>query len=214
MSIRMSIRMSTRLQLCCVCGGKAFCSQRILWDQLVQAWQLAPEEAAYIDRQQGTVCTACGCNLRAQALAKAILSTRSRQPRSFRHLLLSPSFWLVKVLELNPVGPLSSHLRRLPRRTLASYPEVDMQHLPFADQTFDLVLHADTLEHVPEPLAALTECRRVLRPGGWCCFTIPMIVGRMTRSRTAYLPAIMGYQAMSSLTSSCIRSMVRTAGLR
>ena len=89
-----------------------------------------------------------------------------------------------------------------------------MQHLPFADQTFDLVLHADTLEHVPEPLAALTECRRVLRPGGWCCFTIPMIVGRMTRSRTAYLPAIMGYQAMSSLTSSCIRSMVRTAGLR
>lgn len=186
----MSIRMSTRLQLCCVCGGKAFCSQRILWDQLVQAWQLAPEEAAYIDRQQGT---ACGCNLRAQALAKAILSTRSRQPRSFRHLLLSPSFWLVKVLELNPVGPLSSHLRRLPRRTLASYPEVDMQHLPFADQTFDLVLHADTLEHVPEPLAALTECRRVLRPGGWCCFTIPMIVGRMTRSRTAYLPAIMGY---------------------
>ena len=144
----MSIRMGNRLQLCCVCGGKAFCSQRILWDQLVQAWQLAPEEAAYIDRQQGTVCTACGCNLRAQALAKAILSTRSRQPRSFRHLLLSPSFWLVKVLELNLVGPLSSHLRRLPRRTLASYPEVDMQHLPFADQTFYLVLHADPLEQL------------------------------------------------------------------
>jgi ubiquinone/menaquinone biosynthesis C-methylase UbiE len=46
-----------------------------------------------------------------------------------------------------------------------------------------MVLHSDTLEHVSQPIRALSECRRVLRPGGWLCFTIPTITGRLTRSR-------------------------------
>jgi len=45
------------------------------------------------------------------------------------------------------------------------------------------VVHSDTLEHVDGGLAALRECRRVLRPGGACAFTVPIVVGRLTRSR-------------------------------
>ncbi len=33
------------------------------------------------------------------------------------------------------------------------------------------------------PVHALTECRRVLKPDGALCFTVPVIVGRMTRNR-------------------------------
>lgn len=39
----------------------------------------------------------------------------------------------------------------------------DITRLPFADETFDLVLGIEVLEHVPEPAAALAEVHRVAR---------------------------------------------------
>jgi SAM-dependent methyltransferase len=58
-----------------------------------------------------------------------------------------------------------------------------MHALPFGAGVFDLVIHSETLEHVPNPVAALAECHRVLSPTGRLSFTIPIIVGRMTRDR-------------------------------
>lgn len=45
--------------------------------------------------------------------------------------------------------------------------------LPFPDGAFDLVLLAETLEHVEEPRAVGREVARVLRPGGLCYVTTP-----------------------------------------
>ena len=45
--------------------------------------------------------------------------------------------------------------------------------MPFADGTFDTLVVADTLEHVPDDRLALAECRRVLRPQGMAVFTVP-----------------------------------------
>ena len=58
-----------------------------------------------------------------------------------------------------------------------------MHNIPHANGTFDVVIHSDTLEHVPNPIHALSECRRVLKPTGALCFTVPVIVKRMSRSR-------------------------------
>jgi SAM-dependent methyltransferase len=49
----------------------------------------------------------------------------------------------------------------------------DLQSLGFEDESFDLVLTSDVLEHVPDPYAAHAEIRRILRPGGRHVFTIP-----------------------------------------
>jgi SAM-dependent methyltransferase len=43
---------------------------------------------------------------------------------------------------------------------------VDLQNLPFADATFDVVLSIEVLRYLPEPALALREMARVLRPGG------------------------------------------------
>ncbi len=42
----------------------------------------------------------------------------------------------------------------------------DIAELPYADNSFDLVMSAHTLEHLPKPQTALQEFARVLRPGG------------------------------------------------
>ena len=183
--------MSEQIQSCVICGGNLFVSKKVLWASLVEEWELSPDEVQWIDRQQGTHCRDCGCNLRSLALAKAVMSAANYQG-IFKRYLRSPKAWTKRVLEINEAGSLSPYLNRLPRRTLASYPQIDMQRLAYPNSHFDLVLHSDTLEHIPDPLVGLKECLRVLRPGGWCCFTIPIIPGRMTRSRVGLRPSFHG----------------------
>lgn len=45
--------------------------------------------------------------------------------------------------------------------------------LPFPSATFDLVAMLDTIEHIPDELAVLRECQRVLKPGGKLIITVP-----------------------------------------
>jgi ubiquinone/menaquinone biosynthesis C-methylase UbiE len=53
------------------------------------------------------------------------------------------------------------------RRTSACYPRLiaDAARLPFKPDSYDVVIMAFVLFHVPEPETALGEVRRVLRPG-------------------------------------------------
>ncbi len=49
----------------------------------------------------------------------------------------------------------------------------DATRLPFADASFDRVIAAEVLEHIPEDDAAIGELARVLRPGGTMAVTVP-----------------------------------------
>jgi SAM-dependent methyltransferase len=50
---------------------------------------------------------------------------------------------------------------------------LDATALPFAAQSFDLVLFIEVIEHVPDAAKAMAEVARVLRPGGVLLITWP-----------------------------------------
>lgn len=86
------------------------------------------------------------------------------------------------MLSVNTCGTLHSLLSKLPRFDLIEYPEYDVRSLTLSSKKYDLILHSDTLEHVDGSIEALSECSRVLKPSGVCIYTIPIIVGRMSKS--------------------------------
>lgn len=50
------------------------------------------------------------------------------------------------------------------------------ENLPFADESFDLVVCLWVLEHIPQPEMVLREVRRVLRPRGHFVFLTPNVL--------------------------------------
>lgn len=53
----------------------------------------------------------------------------------------------------------------------------DAANLPFADREFDCVICTEVLEHCRDPLAVLSEVRRILKPGGRVFLTTPFMIG-------------------------------------
>jgi SAM-dependent methyltransferase len=116
------------------------------------------------------------------ALAGAVLS-RYQFKGTLRDFVKSDFAQTLKVLEINEAGGLTPTLSQLPGHLIVNYPEYDMTKLPFDRDSFDLVLHSDTLEHVVDPIAGLAECKAILNESGACIYTVPIIVGRLSRSR-------------------------------
>jgi SAM-dependent methyltransferase len=52
--------------------------------------------------------------------------------------------------------------------------ECFLHEIPKADNTYDVVVNTQVLEHVPDPLAVMRELSRILKPGGKLFLTVPL----------------------------------------
>jgi ubiquinone/menaquinone biosynthesis C-methylase UbiE len=129
--------------------------------------------------------------MRSRILASAINSSYGRHA-VFQNLLKDPDFLNINILEINEAGALHKFLAMHSRHQLVEYPLFDMMHLDLPDEEYDLIVHSDTLEHIPDPLRGMKECCRVLRQGGKCIYTIPVIIDRMTKARIGMPPSYHG----------------------
>ena len=66
------------------------------------------------------------------------------------------------------------------------YRNVTAEALAAAGERFDVVLNMEVVEHVADPLAYLTACRQLLKPGGL------MICSTLNRTAKSFLMAIVG----------------------
>lgn len=66
-------------------------------------------------------------------------------------------------------------LKNMPDALSSDYcvTEADINELPFEDETFDCVICAEVLEHIPEHEKALSELVRVLKPRGQLVVSVP-----------------------------------------
>ena len=52
--------------------------------------------------------------------------------------------------------------------------KADILDLPFADNSFDVIICNHVLEHIVEDRKAMSELYRVMKPGGWGILQVPM----------------------------------------
>jgi hypothetical protein len=129
---------------------------------------------AFSQDEELHICIRCRANLRYEMLAASIR-------------ILYPRMGASAVLELDDRSPLQPLFRTagsyartyyragVPRGTVRADGAVceDITELTYGDESLDLIVSSDVLEHVPDLKAAFRESARVLRPGGMHLFTVP-----------------------------------------
>jgi ubiquinone/menaquinone biosynthesis C-methylase UbiE len=135
--------------------------QRYGWDRAVaayeQGWraQLEPAQSLMLDmaevqRGERVLDVACGTGLVTLRIADALGTAGA-------------------VVGTDISGQMVEEARRIAAERKvdnASFERADAEQLPFADTTFDAAVCALGLMYVPDPVKALAEMRRVLKPGG------------------------------------------------
>lgn len=83
-------------------------------------------------------------------------------------------------VDVSPAAVESARASGLDARTID-----DAGELPFPGESFDAAICTEVLEHLFDPLGALAEIRRVLRPGGTVVVTVPNVANWRYRTDLA-----------------------------
>jgi SAM-dependent methyltransferase len=92
----------------------------------------------------------------------------------------------------------------------------DATALPFADASFDRIIAAEVMEHIPADGAAMAELARVLRPGGTMAVTVPAWLAERVcwaLNDEYHAPFVEGGH-VRVYTEPGLRGLMRGAGLR
>lgn len=195
-----------RFGRCVVCGRIAlfFYRRTLVAPRLQELWGISPRLTNAVARKESCDCSHCGAKLRGRRLAQVLLSlypAGAPPARSIAQWARLPEVRKLRVAEINAIDGLHAFVQRLPfysgsefrdeHDTVTNSPGArseDLTRLTYPDQSFDLILTSETLEHVPDLSAALREIHRVLAPGGRHLFTVPVL----PETRKTYARATLG----------------------
>lgn len=151
--------------------------------------------------RESIICTKCGASNRNRQIAFVICQSPNSRVR-YSSLSDFARNEHVSVYITEAERPIHHTLKRMGSNYVCSefmsdqYPSgkivdgiihQDLRGTSFSDESFDLVISSDVLEHVPDPWKAFCEIYRILKPGGRHVFTIPFYQDRASGERRAYL---------------------------
>jgi SAM-dependent methyltransferase len=185
---------SGRFGRCIVCGRLALFiyRRRVVTPRLQELWGLSPRLADALARKESGDCAHCGAKLRGRRIAQVLLTLYSGGAPPAPSLARwgeAPEIRKLRVAEINRIDGVHSFVVTLPFYAGSDYSEgdpasgdpearsEDLTRLSYDDESFDLILTSETLEHVPDLHAAVREIHRVLAPGGLHVFTVPVLPG-------------------------------------
>lgn len=138
--------------------------------QLEAAYQepLLTSQVATILGQVGPQAQVLDCGVGSGSLSIALDSVLT-DPVTFHGIDTSAKMLVQARSKMHAAG-LRTHLK-----------QADVLSLPYDDQSFDVVMAAHVLEHLPDPKRAIKEMIRVLKPGGavFVCVTRPSLFGAL-----------------------------------
>ncbi len=148
--------------------------------------------------RESFICINCNSNARNRHLAKVLSDTyKINTPYSLKKFAHTKP--KLKIYEPQASGSIHNVLKNLDGYVCSEFFKdtqlgklskngilcEDLQNLTFHDNSFDVVITQDVLEHVRDPKQALREIYRILKPSGYHIFTIPYNFIRKTRKRIA-----------------------------
>jgi len=169
--------------LCCVCGKRT----TPLYD--FPDLRLRHEHRIGVLRET-LQCRACGAPMRERSLAAALLAhlrqATGRELSSIADLAVAGLGGL-RLLNTDNFSSMTKLLRGVPGYVTCSYlPQrpwgeeiapgyynIDLQRIDLPDESFDLLLTSDVMEHVRDEQSAHREIWRVLKRGGSYLFNVP-----------------------------------------
>ena len=191
---------SARLAWCVVCCrfGPMIYRRRIIPRRLVELWGISPRLArAFARKESCSSCTHCGLPRYGRDESPRSCNSPLWHPIEASPALSSGQQWVEQPATAEAPEWLKSTssmgcihcLRSLPLFSGSDYKgeeiqaaardaterSEDLTRLTYPDNSFDVVLTSETLEHVPDLHAALREIHRVLSPGGRHVFTVPVL---------------------------------------
>ncbi|MBI5885215.1 MAG: class I SAM-dependent methyltransferase [Deltaproteobacteria bacterium] len=124
--------------------------------------------------------------------------------RALIHVLgmIFPDWRDAKIHESSPSGPASAKLQRECKDYTPPHfwPNVkpgdskygirceNLEQMTFADNTFDLMITQDVMEHILNPVKSFSDIARILKPGGAHVFTVPYYYWKPTLIRAVETP--------------------------
>ena len=140
-----------------------------------------------VNLREGLVCPGCGLGNRLRLIFKAVEEfagspAELRRKRAYVAERVTTFYQRLTDRIKDVVGSeyldarcTSGETRRVGRQIVR---HEDLCRLSFPDESFDLVIHADVLEHVPDFRRAFAELCRVTRRGGGMFFSVPFLHDR------------------------------------
>ena len=174
---------------CFACGAldEQWKHTAIINDELASTWGLSDRLRKSFDARESMFCPVCDCSFRLRLLSEALVSEYGNS--SLKELVKN-EFNNFNIAEINSCGKLHQFLQNAKSLCYSEYgskdldiPSENLEALSYQDNSFDIILTSDTLEHVPNFDVAMSEIHRVLKPDGVHIFTIPVVWSRSTRKR-------------------------------
>lgn len=155
--------------------------------KITSPWEQSIEFKEQLLERKNYFCTNCLSNFRMRAVARTVLNVLDLGDTSdlLRTLAGNPQFRIFETSNYNifrepqfsnfPNYFVSEYFEDQPLGTLyGGIRNENIECLTFPDGYFDILVTSEVLEHVADLDRALEEIRRVLKPGGFHVFSIPV----------------------------------------